>query len=498
MKSAFVLFSLFCLVYLSGSCQNQGINSLWQVGYASWAGPPYGGTDINFFTGNPIITYKNRPLDFSRTICNISDSSGNILFYTNGLDVCDSSNSIMQNGNNISPGPVHIDDSLGLPVPQACLIIPKPGSNHLYYLFHSSLDNYPYYTKAYYLYYSVIDMSLNGGKGVVTIKNAILLNDTLNPGKITACKHANGRDWWVVCHRFNSDLYYKFLITPNGISSPTTEAIGTVRSMVDIGQVAFSPNGEKFAYFNAYYTTTSTLDVYNFDRCTGNFSNESSIIISQSSGLGGGLAFSPNSQYLYVANIDSVYQFDVNSPNIESTKTTVAVWDSTYNPFATLFDMSQLAPDGKIYIATGNGTFNMHIVNHPDSAGLACNLVQHSLNLPAYYVGGGPNHPNYFLGPELGSICDSLPHVGIVEQSPEIILKLFPNPTAGKFTLWFPVHLITGSCEVYDVLGNLVFQEEIAQWSQYKHIDISNQQSGIYLCTINWNGNKSILKIAKE
>ncbi|MDQ3050362.1 MAG: hypothetical protein M3Q95_05705, partial [Bacteroidota bacterium] len=294
-------------------------------------------------------------------------------------------------------------------------------------MFHNTLDNAAY-NKSHYLYWSVIDMNGNGGLGSVILKNQILIQDTLNAGKITACKHANGRDWWVVCHRFNSNLYYKFLISPIGVSTSITQNIGTIRSLADIGKVAFSPDGNKFAYFNAFYTTSATLDIYDFDRCTGDFSNPLSISIPQSTGFGGGLCFSPGSQFLYVCNVDSVYQFNLTATNVESSKFVVAAWDSTYSPnppFATLFENAAIAADGKIYITTGNSTFKMHVINNPDSLETGCDLVQNGITLPAFYFNTLPNHPNYFLGCDTTSTCPCLT-TNTQELSDFISVKSYP------------------------------------------------------------------------
>lgn len=501
-KNGISLFVFFIFKFSLCISQNQGLSNLWYMGYSSWAGPPTGGINIDFYTGVPVINYVSRPMDFNRTNANITDTMGNILFYTNGYYIADATDDTMQNGSNISPTSYYSVFPEGLVVPQACLILPKPGSSNLFYIFHSTLDNAPYYTKAHYLYYSIIDMNLNSGKGAVTTKNFVLISDTLNAGKITACKHANGRDLWVVCHRFNSNNYYKFLLTPNGISSPVLQAIGSVRNIVDIGQAVFSPNGSKFTYFNAYYTTTGTLDIYDFDRCSGDFSNPSVIIIPQCTGLGGGLAFSASSQYLYVSNIDTLYQFDVTVSNISASQITVAAWDSFYSPnppFATLFDLTQLAPDGKIYIGTGNSTFRMHIINYPDSLGLSCDVQQHSLILPAFYAGGIPNHPNYFLGCDtmLGCTCLTT-GISHTSQFPEGGVKASPNPSNGVFTLQFPVQKTPGLLVVYDVFGNRVHNEYVAQWSQYKHVDIAALPRGIYLCKMKWGDKEASVKVIKE
>ncbi|MBK6643050.1 MAG: hypothetical protein IPG39_18365 [Bacteroidetes bacterium] len=140
------------------------------------------------------------------------------------------------------------------------------------------------------------------------------------------------------------------------------------------------------------------LDILVSTRCTGMLSNPESIIINDST-TAVGVAFLSKLAVFYVSSTNYVYQFDVTAANIMSTKTTVAVWDGFYSPnppFATKFDIAQLAPDGKIYIATGNSTLHLHVINQPDSAGLACDLVQHGVPLPAYNFNSLPNHPNYF------------------------------------------------------------------------------------------------------
>ncbi|MBK7968866.1 MAG: T9SS type A sorting domain-containing protein [Bacteroidetes bacterium] len=173
---------------------------------------------------------------------------------------------------------------------------------------------------------------------------------------------------------------------------------------------------------------------------------------------------------MYVSSTNYVYQFDVTAANIMSTKTTVAVWDGFYSPnppFATKFDIAQLAPDGKIYIATGNSTLHLHVINQPDSAGLACDLVQHGVPLPAYNFNSLPNHPNYFLGALAGSPCDTLTSLATeVIINPK--LNVFPNPNNGYFTLGFNAQKEVGILEIFDAMGRMVYEDKVAQWSQYK------------------------------
>ena len=108
-----------------------------------------------------------------------------------------------------------------------------------------------------------------------------------------------------------------------------------------------------------------------------------------------------------------------------------------------------------------------------------------------------PEYYNYFLGTDTTSACDTV-HVGLIENKEETTPKVFPNPTDGKFTLWFNVHDKLGFVEVYDVNGKLVLKENVAQWSQYKHVDISHQQSGIYFIKMQWQEKTTGVKVIKQ
>src|SRR5205085_5141348 len=117
--------------------------------------------------------------------------AGNMLFYTNGHDIADATDHIMQNGNGINPGAYANAFPDGFLIAQGALVIRKPDSYNVYYLFHCSVDNYPDFTGSVSLHLRMteIDMSLNGGLGAVTVKNQSIISDSLNVGKLTACKH---------------------------------------------------------------------------------------------------------------------------------------------------------------------------------------------------------------------------------------------------------------------------------------------------------------------
>nr|MBK9652206.1 T9SS type A sorting domain-containing protein [Bacteroidota bacterium] len=479
-------YNLFC----------QGITNIWMAGYASWGGIPYGGITIDFINGIPVINYKYIPMNFSRGVATISDSLGNIKLYTNGIWIAGANDDTIVDGGGISP-PVY-NDSLGLWLPKTSLFLQKPNDTSTYYLFHCSFDNPPYDSLCLYLRQTTIDMNVNNGLGGVISKNNALINDNLNLGGINACKHGNGRDWWVTILERYSNCFYQLLVDPYNIGTPFKVCTGTYRPKNSLSS-SYSPDGNKFALITLDSTYHYRLAVFDFDRCTGLFSNErtANFVGSQSEPAAVGLAFSPNSNMIYVSTYFRIYQFDCSQSNIQGTKIQVAEWDSFYSPsppFAAMYEFMALAPDGKIYISTGNSTLVMHIIDQPDSPGVACNFIQHGLQLPAFSVSAPPNHPNYFLGDN--GLCNNLG--SNTPQTPEgALIRVFNNPTYDKFTLWFTPDKDVGVLEIYDVNGECIRKEYVAQWSQYKTVDIGALSAGVYFCRMRWPSGEGSVKVVR-
>ncbi|MBK7295470.1 MAG: T9SS type A sorting domain-containing protein [Flavobacteriales bacterium] len=489
MRSIGIAISLVAGQLVSHQSFAQGLNNFFLMGYDNDEGSPWGGTNIDYILGIPDIYYQYRDIGYSRANANITVSNGVLLFSTNGAWVADAIGDTMQNGTGLSPSNYSTTYNEGLHTPQDALIIPIPGSPSRHYLFHGTIDNFSE-SFAQYLYVSAIDLNMNGGFGSVVSKNIVLIDDTLNIGKITSVRHANGRDWWVFCHKQFANIYLRLLVTPYGIQGPFQQSVGMLRH-ADGGQVCFSPNGDKFAY---YYGAEDDLEIFDFDRCTGLLSNPVHIAIEDYKQMGG-VAFSPSGQFLYVSSVLDVYQYDVTVADIAGSMVHLGTWDGFYSPsppLATVFDIAQLAPDGKIYISTGNGTFHLHVINAPDLPGLACDFQQHAIELPTYNFNSLPNHPNYHLGPIDGSVCDSL---GINTLTPSVLgsartATVFPSPSTGQFTISYPANSEVGSLEILDAAGRVILQERIPQWSTIHSFDLSDQEHGAYTATLRWGGTK--------
>ncbi len=246
---------LLFLLFVSSTCYAQIKHDyVWVLGdLPSQNDSAFGGTDINFNDNSVDINYANRVLDIELTNASISDSAGNLLFYTNGCFVANREHEIINNSL-INPGEAHDaqcgengDD--GYTVQQGTLFLPAPGDDSTYYLLHEYLEydwssSFPVYINE--LLFTKLKVSSNDSLGVILEVNESLVKDTLTYGAMTAVKHANNKDWWIIEQKIMSNKYYAVLLTENGFEGPFEQEIGLPIDLFGeaTGQAVFSPDGQ--------------------------------------------------------------------------------------------------------------------------------------------------------------------------------------------------------------------------------------------------------------
>nr|MBK9650855.1 hypothetical protein [Bacteroidota bacterium] len=354
-----LIFATLFLVNHSNSL-SQGLNHNYLLGYWPYGDPPWTTTgkaiaeidSINF-----TIFANARVMKFLLTQSNISDSLGNILFYSNGGWVASADGDTMLNGEELYLGsnPKSYKD-LGFANVNSQVILPYPDSSNKYILFHqtASLVNPSFSTE---LLYTIIDMTLDSGRGAIIQKNTIALSDSLMFG-IYACKHANGRDWWLNVLKEVSNEIYTLLLSPAGIDTVFSQHLNVpIHRSWYIQPGAFSPDGNKFAYIvtknvgNTAIPWVRDLRLFDFDRCNGNFSKVVNFDL-QDTFPGIGICFSSNSRFLYTAKYFRISQFDVQASNIEASRQFVADYDTFYYGGVTDFANMYRGANGKIYITS--------------------------------------------------------------------------------------------------------------------------------------------------
>jgi hypothetical protein len=341
-------------------------------------------------------------------------------------------------------------------------------------------------------------MKRNNGYGDVISKNQLILEDTLGCGRITAVRHGNGRDWWLLAPEHNNNAFYRILLDPEGIHVLGKLMIGdTNQDPYGYGQAVFSPNGEYYARIKSAGNSDHPIfkiGLFNFDRCQGILSNYIDLsfadtILHQAAS---GIAFAPNSRYLYTIGQYVIYQFDIENPDIYSTKVIVALYDNFlyyFNP--SVFALAQLGPDNKLYVAAGYTPF-LHAIENPDSAGLACNVQQHILRLPFNNSSGIltiPNNPNYRLGKWEGSPCDTLNSVPEVEYGNCLQIKALPNPAseAIQFELSVMNNHRPMELEIYNSLSQKIDLLRITPFQGIVPYQVNRLVNGIYIAVLRQN-----------
>jgi hypothetical protein len=395
---------------------------IWLMGRNNQTNPAQAGTTIDFHTTPPDIYYEFREMYFRQANASICDTAGNLLFYTNGIYIANALHEPMENGTGLAAGPAGVQNqgAYGYILDQGAMILPAPEQDSIYYLLHmdKELTQNQSIVQSFHFYFSQININRNNGLGAVVKKNETVISDILNMGKITATRHANGSDWWIVIRKHDTNRYYKILLSREGITVSGTQDIGYAVSSQSIGQAVFSPDGTK--YTNVHLTGSAGdpihVSIYDFDRCSGELSIPVQFTYSDTA-WAGGIAISPNNRFLYVSSFRYVYQYDLHAADIEASRITVAEWDGFAEEgfFATTFYLAQLGPNGKIYINSNNAVSYLHVINQPDSIGLACDVCQHCVELPSKNSFSLPNFPNYRLHHLEGSPCDTLRQPPVAE-----------------------------------------------------------------------------------
>lgn len=440
---------------------------------------------INFLNDSFEVDLLYHSNSFFGTESIISDPAGNLLCYTNGINIYNRSHAIMQNGQNFQSSNQY---PYGYPFNQVAIILPFPDSMGFYLMIDGTHKDITIDFVTEKLRYSTIDINGGNGLGEITEKKITIPNssDTLNIGHLSAIKHGNGRDWWLLVTKFNSNIFRRFLFSPDGIQSIGEQKIGeTVPNSV--GYSVYSPNGEWYAHYNAYGQTSNpkaSVHFYRFDRCAGLLSDPHYKFYPGTE-VYGGVAFSPNSRFLYVSKYTKVFQYDLESPDILASEKVVAEYDGFLdeNGVPTRFYGLQLAPDNKIYgNIPGFNSRYLHVIDQPNLPGDSCNVVQHAIYLPAHNFGTLPNLPFYRLYEEEGSPCDTL---ATTTQwvAPVVIpdIRVWPVPAAD--VLYFsaqgdwsePLDLV-----LYDALGRLALSLDALQVAPYAQIDLSMLPPGAY------------------
>ncbi len=331
-------------------------NSFAQKEFWNWHFGTFAG--VNFSSGNP-LAFTNSALTTAEGCATISDKNGNLLFYTDGIKVWNKNNIQMPNGFGLFGNPSSC---------QSAIVVPRPGSPNLYYVFTADAQAGPGG-----FCYSVVDMTLNAGLGDVTTKNVALYTPTCE--KITAVKHANGCDIWVLSHHWGTANVYAYKVTAAGvvmvpvISNPGGQ-IYTGSNSIAIGYMKVNPQGTKVASASALLA--NSLELYDFNNATGVCSNAK--LLSTGFTQTYGCEFSPDGKLLYGSS-GTIYQFNATlaTAALVNASKVIVTTAGTYGAL-------QNGTNGKMYhVMPGGGSLS--VINSPNTIGVGCGFALNTVSL---------------------------------------------------------------------------------------------------------------------
>jgi gliding motility-associated-like protein len=341
------------------------------------------------FSTNPPTALTVGELDTNEGCSSFSDADGNLLFYSDGTEVFNKNHNLMtysdgNPANNLKGNPSST---------QSGMIIPKPGSTSIYYLFTVGTDFVPpggiqnpgfnYYT---------IDMTKNSGLGEITdgpINLAKDPNTNLDKSddwseKVAAVKGFDCNVFWVLS--FVKDTFYSYKVADTGIDINDVVISKVNFSASDKrGYLQVSPNGEKIAFadYEAYTDGSGNLIVngslvlFDFDITSGKVNLNPQTLISRFSGESPyGVAFSQQSTKLYTSSYNGnfkIFQFDLENPDIPSSKKEIINKPGFRGAL-------QLALDGKIYASIPNSSF-LDVIENPSANAADIIYTQNAIDL---------------------------------------------------------------------------------------------------------------------
>ncbi|UAY53525.1 gliding motility-associated C-terminal domain-containing protein [Ferruginibacter albus] len=344
----------------------------WYFGYQA-------GLDFSLGTPHADTTGKLISIEGCSTM---SDTTGKLLFYSNGEMIWNSHHLIMPNGNQL------IGDQSSS---QSSLIVPKPGNDFIYYLF-SSVGDIPELTG---LRYTIIDMSLDGGLGDVISKDNLLF--TPGTESLAGTMHCNAKDYWIVSVQFAGTVakFYAYLLNSTGLNSPVISTL-SIPSLNNVAFLNFSQDGKLLAL----NSLGSAIYLFDFNTQTGQLTLKQTILDRINENVYSN-AISPDNSKLYITSwvaggYSYLSQFNLTASNITASRVdidSVDYRDGSPNGYGFIGQV-KLAPDQRMYVSRWNqdhpfqtnpDTYysldSIDVVNFPNLSGNSCGFQRNFLCL---------------------------------------------------------------------------------------------------------------------
>ncbi|MCB9245145.1 MAG: T9SS type A sorting domain-containing protein [Flavobacteriales bacterium] len=281
----------------------------------------------------------------------ISDESGNLLLYTDGVTVWNKHNKVIPNGTGILG---HKSSARG------SVFVTMPGNDSLLWLFTADFQG-----NSNGLRYTVIRNYGNDSFEILE-KNRLVRTSVAEP--IGVVNHRDNRSVWVVCREYNGYRYFAYLLTANGLlDCPVVSAsslyIGPPNPLSAQNNIVIRQDGSLLVQ---YYFTQHVVELFRFDNSSGQLHSP---IVLKNIAYPIGACFSPNGRILYI-----------NERTRDMIQYKIDVYDKSYllnnsyhiSGLYYQFELQQ-TPQRKIYSMRPD-SLGMDVINNPDSFGIGCDL----------------------------------------------------------------------------------------------------------------------------
>ena len=489
----FKLQIIIGLIFITHFCSAQSKQDyVWVTGYDLSSEDGVEVITGNFNSDNFKWELTEKPMGSFAMNATICDREGRLLLYFNGCMIANGQNQLVENGDSINGG--EFQDQFwnncieyGYPGSQDAMILPDPGNEAGYYIFHKKILVNPQGRNRLELNYSYVDeLVTSNDAGIATIKNKVFYENVESMGRyFSAIADDSQSGYWIIQPLVEDSIFLTFYLDDTGIDyrgeQNTLQFFDAFRSSAS-GTSKFSPDGTKYAIYNYY----DQLHLYDFDRSTGLFSNHQKIEIFPDSTIDrdairfGSVEWSPSSRFVYCASSLELHQVDTWEGDPQDGVRHIATYEEYLDPFQTQIHLQALAPDCKIYIVSGNSTRSYHVIKKPNELGTGCNFEQNGIKLPWDAAGQCfPNFPRFRVDEE--EKCD--PTITSVFGDAVYYrkeLEVYPSPSVGPITVVIPDDWTKGRLVVLDVQGQIMLQENLINAIQKKRLDLSDLPAGHY------------------
>ena len=307
----------------------------------------------------------------------VTDSAGRLQFVLQGTTVMDADGQPLLGGTGINSS-VSIGSDTAFPVPGD-----ETGAKY-YLVTSTAIQDTAAATRKGQLFYSIIDMGANGGKGAVTLKNQELSPPGSAADVVESIPNASGDGFWAITFTKDSRDYlaYEFTATGPGPVKVTTLPSSVPANLGRASRLAISPDGTRIAQVSRGRDGELTpaggggVRLFRFNAATGALMFEGNLPrvpgTSAVDRFNYGAEFSPDGTYLYVAHHhgsteNSIYRYRLDGAYTNATIEKVA---TELNSVAAFGEMRR-GGDGKIYVANYNGGRWVPAISNPDAPDVA-------------------------------------------------------------------------------------------------------------------------------